>query len=132
MPVGNAVTKSVSRTPRGESYMRPASAGLQHARISKPTSRHSPGQSPTLAMFPTHRPPIQPTPVATLAFSFRLQLAISLRAFACALAHACAKSGISVDPTGGGLDGPVAGNVPGTAGAEGTGKGVKGRRRWAT
>ena len=103
IPAGNAVTKSVSRTPSGES------------------SRHSPGKSPIGGMLPTQSPPIQPTPVDAFTFCSSDQLAMSFFAFACAAAHAGAKSGMSTEPGGGGVLGEVEGNIPGMGEHEGVG-----------
>ncbi len=108
MPAGNAVTKSVSRTPSGES------------------SRQSPGKSPTAAMLPTQRPFIQKTPVETFTFCSTDQPEMSFFACECAFDHAGAKSGIRSEPGGGGDFGDVDGNVPGMGDAEGTGNDEKG------
>ena len=102
IPAGNAVTKSVKRTPSGES------------------SRQSPGQSPTAGMFPTHRPPIQPTPVVAATFSSSDQLETICLAFAWARAQAGPKSGTRLEPGGGGDLGEVDGYTPGMGDAEGT------------
>ena len=104
IPAGNAVTKSVRRTPSGES------------------SRHSPGQEPTAPMFPTHRPFCHPTPVTEFTLSSTDHPAMNCCAFECASAHAGPKSGMRLEPGGGGDLGDVEGKVPGMGDAEGTGK----------
>ena len=107
-PAGNAVAKSVKRTPSGES------------------SRHSPGKaSPMGGMLPTQRPPIHPTPVETFTFCSSVKDETSFLAFARAEAQAGPKSGMSSEPTGGGELGEVAGKTPGTGESEGTGKAEK-------
>ena len=90
-PAGNAVTKSVSRTPSGES------------------SRQSPGQPPTAAMFPTQRPRIQNTPVTAVTLSSIDHPAVRDLALACAAAHAGPKSGTSAESGEGGAEGEVEG-----------------------
>ena len=108
IPAGNAVTKSVRRTPSGLS------------------SRQSPGNAPDGGMLPTQRPFIQPTPVETFAFWASVSVLTSFFALACAAAQAGAKSGTSGEPGGGGDLGEVEGKTPGTGVPEGVGKDVNG------
>lgn len=80
-------------------------------------------------MLPTQRPPIQPTPVVRFTFSSSEKDASAALAFACAVSHACPKSGSGPPRPGawlgaGGLEGSVSTKVPGTGGSEGTGNGV--------
>ncbi len=106
--MGNTVTKSVPRTPRGES------------------SRQSPGNSATEGMFPTQRPFPYPVPVVVATFCSSDQPEMSFLARACAAFQAGPKSGMRREPGGGGDLGEVEGNTPGTGDAEGTGKEEKG------
>lgn len=71
IPAGNALLKSVSRTPRGESCKQ--SPGYPCAGIA--------------GVLPTQRPCSHPTPVVRFIFWSRVQPTSRARALACASAH---------------------------------------------
>lgn len=77
-------------------------------------------------MFPTQRPPIQPTPVVVATFCSSDQPEINFLARACAAFQTGPKSGIRLEPGGGGDLGDVEGKTPGIGDAEGTGNDVNG------